>query len=246
MLESLLIESNMDSIPFFRGLEEAGVDAPGAAVWVFDLDSPPPLRAELMDNPPPEMACRGAPRGERHRVAYGLVREILSRRLHIDPTEIELNCDAHGRLHLAGARLKSRPLPPIDFNIAHSENVLLVGVCANGRIGVDGEVLRVEAKLGSIAPYFSAEERQRIAQAPPDDRPLEYYRCWTAKEAFVKAIGLGLSFGLNQVETASDGRGRLSIARVNGSERLAQGWTLVQRTIDVGDVEAVTAVVFVQ
>lgn len=88
----------------------------------------------------------------------------------------------------------------ICFNLSHCEGlaVCLVTDCA---CGVDAEPLR--ALRPRVADRVcSEEERLAIAQSAHPD--LLFTRLWTLKEAYVKAIGIGISYPMRTVSFAPE------------------------------------------
>jgi 4'-phosphopantetheinyl transferase len=70
-------------------------------------------------------------------------------------------------------------------------------------IGVDVEKLRPMPDLRRLSQrYFSANEFRRVQSSPEDQRIEAFFRCWTCKEAYLKACGVGLSLALDRFEVA--------------------------------------------
>ena len=94
-----------------------------------------------------------------------------------------------------------------SFNLSHSGDRALVAVSRQGPVGVDIERIKAGRPMERIAArMFSAEETARAAT------PLGFYRCWTAKEAYAKGLGLGLrlAFASFSVAAIEDGRGSVA------------------------------------
>ena len=126
----------------------------------------------------------------RSQVAWGLLRMFLGRVLGKDPRAIEF-----ARNEFQKPFLNNGP----SFNMAHSGDWVLLGVTAEGRLGVDVEAPRPIRDLVDLAAtVFSADELDELLTLPEADRMLAFYRGWARKEAFVKAIGGGLSVPLKQ------------------------------------------------
>ncbi len=233
---------NQEHIQLLLDPDDDPIEGRGVCLWALDMDRYIPSAARARTE-----AVGRAQDGLRRQACHDLAKSILARCVRVAPADLVLRQDAHGRLVLSTDQMR---LPDeavrIDFSLAHCENVLLLGLCRDGRIGVDLEILRAGAKLSATWHYLSPLERNGIEGLPPDDRPAALYKCWTAKEAFVKAVGLGVSFGLEQVETSTSASGRMAITRIKGSAQLACGWTLVHRMIEVADTEAIAAAVFCQ
>jgi 4'-phosphopantetheinyl transferase len=131
--------------------------------------------------------------------AHGVLRDILSRYLDRPPGEIQLGLDRFGKPYVVE---DGAPVPP-RFNLSHSGEVVLVGVTAERHIGVDVEEVRPLDGFTPIADsHFTPEERAFILRHAAEHRLRAFYRCWTRKEACVKAIGGGLSIPLNSFDTS--------------------------------------------
>jgi 4'-phosphopantetheinyl transferase len=121
------------------------------------------------------------------------LRALISRRLRCCPLDIEIS---------AGQRGKPSPIVrghrvPFEFSVSHSENHGLIALSTGGAVGIDVEEMRPRQAFSSIArSVFTVDEQSWLAQVPAEDTMGRFYRIWTLKEAVVKAIGMGLSFGL--------------------------------------------------
>jgi 4'-phosphopantetheinyl transferase len=121
------------------------------------------------------------------------LRSILGRYLGTLPTEVPIVCDGYGKPGLAGRAAESG----LRFNLAHSGQLALVAVAFGCDVGVDVEALRpIEHWRGIAARYFHPDEAAAIAAAAPSNRNAAFLRCWTRKEAILKAVGVGLAQSL--------------------------------------------------
>ena len=128
--------------------------------------------------------------GLRSRVAWGLLRMFLGRILGREPGSIEFDRSEFQKPLLDGGP---------SFNLAHSGDWVLLAVATDGRLGVDVEAPRPLQGLDDLAAtVFSADELLELRALPEPERLRAFYRGWTRKEAFVKAIGGGLSVPLKQ------------------------------------------------
>ncbi len=137
-----------------------------------------------------------------HRAAYtfahAVLRDVLSRYLHCDGRDISFDKTVFGKPFVT----KPTELPRLEFNLSHSGDLVLVGVCRGLRVGIDVEEMRPVDDLLSIAEmYFTPDESAFIHGQLPSDRERTFFRCWTRKEACVKAVGKGLVIPLNSIET---------------------------------------------
>jgi len=136
------------------------------------------------------------------------LRRILGLYLDRDPRSLCFTYGEQGKPQLAldpaGA------LPPLCFNLSHSGTVGLVGVIAERpelQLGVDVEEARDGRDLEGIAEsFFAPDEVAVFRRLPAHERRAAFYRAWTRKEAYLKAIGTGLSFSSTKF-SISYGRG---------------------------------------
>ena len=151
-------------------------------------------------------------------VARASLRCILARVLGRPPNRIELTQTAHGKPTLTG---NARNL---EFSTSHSGDVVLHAVARGRRVGVDVEAIRREPGDAALArAIFAAPEAAYLEGLPDAEQLVAFYRIWTRKEAYLKALGLGLSHPLQGFAVAAadlaDGR-ILDVA----SGRLLAGW----------------------
>lgn len=142
-------------------------------------------------------------------VAKQAVRTLLERdlRLHLAPNEIEIQPDSYG---CPLVRYSRADAPPPAISIAHSDGtaIALASLAPDTLVGVDLEGLSRRRREDFEAIAFSQDERALIAALPADLRDEWALRLWSAKEAVGKAIGRGLSAGLEafhitRMETSS-------------------------------------------
>lgn len=131
--------------------------------------------------------------------ARGALRSILAGYLSIDPRQLTFSYGPHGK-----PSVRNSP-DSIQFNLSHSNDLMVAAVCRRGFIGVDIEKENPEFPTREIAGrYFCEREKNEIARA--DDRTglRAFFQLWTAKEAVTKATALGLSLELSKVEIGLD------------------------------------------
>ncbi|HKE13328.1 MAG TPA: alpha/beta fold hydrolase [Kofleriaceae bacterium] len=127
-------------------------------------------------------------------IGHALLRTTLSRYVDRDPGDWQFTSGAHGRPDL----VDDGTLPPLRFNISHTDGLVVVAVGLGGEIGIDVEDLRRTTRAPDFAAEFLAgPEREVLAAAPPADRPARFFELWTLKESYLKARGLGLSLPLD-------------------------------------------------
>ena len=127
----------------------------------------------------------------------GRLREMLSAYAGVPPEEIAFHYGSHGKPFLAAPAGQA----PIYFNVSHAGDLAVLAFRRRGEVGVDVERLRTVHEAESIARrYFTDRESATLQELSADQRMEAFFRAWTRKEALLKAIGVGLSFSLNEVE----------------------------------------------
>ncbi len=130
----------------------------------------------------------------------------------------------------------------VTFNVSHSAGIALLAFARRREIGVDVEQLRRNSDLEAIARrFFSAHEQSQLAALPAEEKVDAFFRCWTRKEAYIKATGDGLSLPLSQfdVSLAAGKKNALLATRPDGAE--AERWLLQEVPAGPGYVAAVCA-----
>jgi len=90
------------------------------------------------------------------------------------------------------------PRPGLSFNLSHSIQTCVLAVSAGGEVGIDTEPRGPVADRDLLVQHvFTAEERDAFNAVPLDKRDDFFMRCWTRKEAMMKAVGVGLLYELS-------------------------------------------------
>ena len=161
---------------------------------------------------------------DRFIAAHGSLREILARYLHRKPAQLTFSVDQQGKPALVDSKL--------EFNLSHSSDFALLAVTRERNIGVDVERIRTDMELENIAIHnFSKIEISELMALPLEQRIAGFFNCWTRKEAYIKAHGLGLSLPLDSFDVSliPDQPANLRATRPNPQE--AVRWTM--RSLDV-------------
>jgi 4'-phosphopantetheinyl transferase len=166
--------------------------------WCAGLDIPPQTSVRLFATLAPEERRRSARfRFERDQrrfiVAHGVLRDLLGRYLHTQPHQIGFVYNAFGKPDLSpeiGSRL--------TFNLSHSAGLALIAIARAPSVGVDVEYIQARSDCADIARhFFSAAEDDYLSALPRHLYAEAFFRCWTKKEAYVKARGKGLGIPLD-------------------------------------------------
>lgn len=133
-------------------------------------------------------------------VARARLRQLLAARLGVRPEAVELAYGKNGKPELAQRFADTA----WRFNVSHCDDVAVYALSHGREIGIDVEAIRAVPEADAIAArFFSRRENQAYSALAPDDKPLGFFNCWTRKEAFVKALGDGLSLPLDEIDVSS-------------------------------------------
>ena len=209
-------------------LPPAEIDLPAGEVhlWAARLDPPDDwLRqyAGLLS----EDECRRAERfragllRDRYIAGRGMLRILLGRYLRTDPASFSLSYQVHGKPEL-GSPWEARA---VEFNLAHSHELAVYAFTRGSPIGIDVECIRPMANAAELLErFFSPEEVQQWQQIPAERQLRAFFQGWTRKEAWLKAVGSGLSFPLNQFCVSLDDPAR--VLSIRGDSAEAARWWL--------------------
>ncbi len=154
-------------------------------------------------------------------LSRGILRNILARYLKIQPKGIQFHYTPFGKPYL--------PSGELHFNVSHSGDCILYAVSRHADIGIDVEYCKNSIDYLSIATqFFSKNEWVKLSSLAPAQRVIAFYRCWTRKEAFLKAIGTGLQHPLTDVEVSFLAYEKVKLLDVRDSSFNKDLWTLAE------------------
>lgn len=167
----------------------------------------------------------------RFAAARGFLRDVLARYTGRTPAALRFAYGARGKPTIEGGP---------HFNLSHSGDVALLAVTAVAPVGVDVELVRHLPDFEPIAErFFARGERDSLRRAAPDDYADAWYRCWTRKEAYIKATGDGLHFPLDRFEVTVLAGEPPALRSLDGSASAASTWTVHHLEPGAGAVGAV-------
>jgi 4'-phosphopantetheinyl transferase len=217
-------------------------------VWAFELDG----TSALVEQCRSYLSIGEHQRADRfvferdrvhHTVAHGVLRHLLGRYCGIRPESLQFSVTAAGKPSMA--RLPANPAegpPGIHVNLTHSGGRALLGVSQGRELGIDLEQVRPNIEVLSISRnYFFGAERDAIEGALSVTRDSLFFRYWVAKEAVLKAQGIGLGFPLDQFRVdflPGDAEARIETFDPG---RLDGGWIVRMLPSDAGWLAAVAA-----
>ena len=171
----------------------AGAGAGVVDVWSVNLADAAPLAAlarTLLSDDERERADRfRAPRLQTYfALSRGLLRALLAQSCGCAPAQVVFTYGAQGKPALAND-------PEIGFNLSHSGEIAVYAVVRGPAVGIDVEQQRTMTDLDAIAGrFFSPLEQAALLRVITPARRLEaFFHCWVCKEAYIKALGQGLS-----------------------------------------------------
>jgi len=187
-------------------------------VWRMRLEQPP----ELQENYLRTLAEDERARANRfhfdlHRrhfvVARGFLRALLARYLDTTPEAVRFAYGPYGKPMLDGEHREGS----LRFNASHSGDWAVYAFVQDQEVGVDVEHVKKDFETEGIAErFFSAREVQTLNALPEIEKPAAFFRCWTRKEAYIKAIGSGLSHPLDSFDVTLAPGEPPALSRVEG------------------------------
>jgi 4'-phosphopantetheinyl transferase len=125
----------------------------------------------------------------RYLVAHATARGILARYVNEDPSRLRIVVSALGKPGLTPDPHR----PDVRFSLSHGGDVGVVAVTMGREVGVDVEPVRDIGNVEDLASMVLSPSERRDRESLPEDLRLLYFlRCWTRKEAFLKARGVGI------------------------------------------------------
>lgn len=217
----------MDECPWPPAPLELSLLVDEIHLWCAPLD----LQEAATEDLTPTLAVDERQRASRFRTGRlrnrfiagrGSLRAILARYLHTDPVQLGFDYGPHGKPVL-GSLWSSKG---IHFNVSHSQELAVIAVAARP-VGVDVEWIRpMKDAAHLIERFFSADEKRQWERLPAETQPTAFFHGWTCKEAWLKAVGSGLSFPLNQFCVSMNPGEPARVVSIRGDTTEAAQWQL--------------------
>lgn len=202
------------------------VEGRAVHVWGFSLDESPSFLEQChfwLSEDERARAARFIRQQDhvRYVLAHGGLRVVLSRYLRIGPDDIELSRSKAGKPFVMG---KLGGQSAITFNMSHAHGRALIAVSKGQEVGVDLEKIRSDVEVAKLSErYFAPSEHATIMQSTHEQRPARFFRYWVAKEAVLKAQGIGLR-ALSQCEILMGADGVGAEVVVSTGSPLESNW----------------------
>jgi 4'-phosphopantetheinyl transferase len=194
-------------------------------VWAVQLEASEHHFSQCRSWLSPDEAARAARfHFEEHRRAFilgrGVLRALLGGLLEMAPGKVQFSYGPKGKPGLADSNF------PIRFNASNSGNLAVYAFTEGCDIGIDVEQVRSVPEMEQIAErFFAPDETSELMALPEPDRPQAFYNCWTRKEAYIKAVGDGLSVPLDSFRVTLRPGAAAEMLCLGGSIEAAKGWT---------------------
>lgn len=169
--------------------------------------------------------------------ARGILRAIVASYLETTPAALRFSYTEFGKPRLEGSQ-NNRDL---SFNLSHSGGLLLIAVAAARDVGVDIETIDDSVRTAEVAKsFFSTNEIASLERLPRSLQIAGFFHCWTRKEAYIKARGMGLSIPLDSFDVSlNPGEPAALIATRDSAD--VSNWKIENLEIDSGYAAAVAA-----
>jgi 4'-phosphopantetheinyl transferase len=156
-------------------------------------------------------------------VGRGALRIMVGRYLGADPDQLRFRYESHGKPSLSvefnhcGLR----------FSLAHSNELAVYAFTRGRELGIDVEYIHSLPDAEQIAArFFSAQENVTLRTLPESQRLEAFFNCWTRKEAYIKAIGDGLSHPLDQFQVSLSPEEAARLLNVEGTPEETTRWSM--------------------
>ena len=180
----------------FLPLNSISTPPKGVDIWLLDLSK---INAEdsaifssVISEHERERAQQFKKNQHHFLATRALQRQALSHYTEISPEQLLIARTDSGKPFLTNSPFA------LHFNLSHSGNFAALAVSTQGEIGVDIETARKRSYLQIVERFFHADEIKQFHDCNKEDEEQLFYRLWTLKEAFFKAIGTGISTGLDK------------------------------------------------
>lgn len=210
-------------------------------IWSVALDAPPETVRRLFDSMSENEQARARrfvteTLRTRYTVARGILRALIGAYLERDPASVEFDYAGGGKPSVRGGSL--------DFNLSHSGNLAIYAFARGCEVGIDVEERRAISDLLGIADrFFAPKEYAELAALAPDLQEEAFFRCWTRKEAYLKAIGDGIAAPLDEFEVTLLSDDPPALRHIAGDRAAAARWHVHHLAPGPGYVGALAAAV---
>ena len=159
-------------------------------------------------------------------ISHGILRCILSKYIHKHPKDLIFHTNAYGKPY-------TLEILNLDFNISHSRNILIIGIARNAYVGVDVEFKDSNFVTASVlAQFLSESEKKQFTFLPEKTHIDVFYRAWVCKEAFIKALGVGMHLDPKRICSEINPNKPPSILKIDQTVFDVPSWTFSYGLLD--------------
>lgn len=170
-------------------------------------------------------------------IARGRLRQLLEKYLQSDARGFAFVYSAEGK-----PSLDVRHQTDLRFNVSHSGEIAAVGFTLGRNLGIDVELIRRDVDVDEIPQrFFSCTEQEWMSSLQGEAKFLGFFNCWTRKEAYVKAVGTGLSLPLRDFDVSLMPGEPARLLATRPDPSVASRWDMA--SLDFGSEYAGTVVV---
>ena len=211
-----------------------------ARVWHWPLNASALEVADLRKLlSPDELERAERYRFDQHRnefiLSRAVLRMVLASYTAQSPESLSFDYSAQGK-----PALKNGP-PDLRFNVSHTEGLAVLALVREREIGVDAEKIRPQPDAQKLAKrFFSAREQLFLGKLSGDELQRAFFRCWTRKEAYIKAKGEGLSIPLHAFDVSLEEDQPAALLGTRPDPTEVGRWTLYDLSVGPGYAAALT------
>ncbi|MDD2468815.1 MAG: 4'-phosphopantetheinyl transferase superfamily protein [Desulfobulbus sp.] len=160
----------------------------------------------------------------RYLCTRALERFVLSEYTHVPPEQWHFERNAYWKPEIS--RSRHPEIPPLRFNLSHTDGYIACALTLENDIGVDIEQTKRQTDvMGIAAHYFSEDEIKDLRTCSPEQQQRKFFEFWTLKEAYMKARGMGLQIPLDAVTFSRNG-GQVHISFSPACPDVPEWWQL--------------------
>jgi 4'-phosphopantetheinyl transferase len=175
----------------------------------------------------------------RYLVTRAMQRTVLSKYVDIAPSAWRFTVNDYGRPSIAAEHVGARG---IEFNLSHTDGLVVMGVTRERAIGVDVENVRTRKADIEIADrYFASEEVLALHMLSDEKQKQRFFEYWTLKESYIKARGMGLSIPLERFAFSLEDPTQIRLSIDPGLQDHAERWRFWQLRVDQDHLTALCA-----
>ena len=166
--------------------------------------------------------------------ARAILRILLGAYAGLAPEAVTFSYTEHGK-----PSLNTEQNERVEFNLSHSGEIALLAFARGRAVGVDVERIRENLDPEKIARrFFSRREQDELSALPPSERCVGFFRCWTRKEAYIKARGAGLSLPLHGFDVSLKAGDQNALLDARSGDTDITQWRLGELAVRNGYVAA--------